>query len=65
MKNNRHETPVADLRFPPSTTFDYFGDVMVIVTNDIYTKRMLKNYLEKNKKATHLPLDFDKRHVVN
>jgi excinuclease UvrABC helicase subunit UvrB len=56
--NSRHIAP-DDSRFPPTTTFDYFGDTMVIITNDIHAKRMLKNFFVKNKKRHDFTLDFD------
>jgi excinuclease UvrABC helicase subunit UvrB len=57
--NNRRYISSDDSRFPPTTTFDYFGDTVVIITNDIHAKRMLKNFFAKNKKRHDHTLDFD------
>ena len=65
MKHNyRNQVPADDSRFPPTTTFDYFGDTMVIITNDIHAKRMLKNFFAKNKKRHDFTLEFDNYNVL-
>lgn len=62
--NNRRYISPDDSRFPPTTTFDYFGDTMVIITNDIHAKRMLKNIFSKNIKKGKHTLDFDSSGVL-
>lgn len=63
--NNRNHVSADDSRFPPTTTFDYFGDTMIIITNDINAKRMLKKFFAKNKKRYDHTLDFDTRHMLH
>lgn len=64
MKHNSRFTSPDDSRIPPTTTFDYFGDTMIIITNDINAKRMLKNFFAKNKKRHEHTLDFDISNVL-
>jgi hypothetical protein len=65
MKHNSRFTSPDDSRIPPTTTFDYFGDTMIIITNDINAKRMLKNFFSKNKKRDEHTLEFDSYHVLH